>query len=119
MFFMTTPARLFKGAVIANFVLHASLDGLMAGETFFIREIPSIIMTFYTVIRKFVSLVSLRKFIRRDHDVEFFGDGYLLSQEIALCSHTAHEQGGYQNPYPPRHRLVFLRYLSNKNGFVG
>ena len=97
MFLVTIPAWLLKGAVIANFVLHASLDCLMASETFFIREIPGIIMTFYTVIRNFASLVGLGKFIRRDHDVEFFGDGYLLGQEVALCSHTDHEQGGYKD----------------------
>ncbi len=75
MLFVATSARLFESSVIANFVFHAPLDRLVAAETFFIRKIPGIIVTFDTAIRNFASLVSLGKLIRRDHDVEFLGDG--------------------------------------------
>lgn len=97
MLFVATPAWLFESTVIADFVFRAPLDYFMAAEAFFIRKIPCVIMTFCTIIRNFASLVRLGKFVRRDHDVEFFGDGYLLGQEVALYSHTGYEQGGYKN----------------------
>ena len=108
MLFMTAPARLFKGAVIADFVLHPSSDCLVAIETFFIWEIPGIIMTFCAVIRNFLYLMGLGKFVRRYHHIEFLGDRHLLGQEVALCSHTTYEEGGRKNQYRRPHGLLFF-----------
>ncbi len=117
MLFVAIPARLFESSVIANFVFHAPLDRFMAAETFFIREIPGIIVTFDADIRNFASLVGLGKLIRRDHDVEFLRYGYLLGQQVALGSHSDHEPGGYNDPYPPHHRLMFLDGFRSVEGF--
>ena len=95
MLFVTTPARFFECAVIADLVLHAPSDGPMTVKTFSIGKLPGVIMAFCAVVGNVVSLMSFGKFIRCDHDIKFFGDRNLLGQEIALRSQAAYEEGGH------------------------
>lgn len=78
MLFMTTPAGFFECAVIAEFVLVAPSDWLMAVKTLSIGMIPGVIVVFVAVVRNVVPLVSLGNFIRRYHNPKDYGDRYRL-----------------------------------------